>query len=114
MPLTDSSSTVLAIAEIQADGAELELCPAGQTEDPFASDPETHTDHVGENGQFSSSSAVKYRAAGRNCSTGQFGPWNADDPGTPVLPLLLKAQISVSSRGIQGTLSPSAQIQRHD
>jgi AsmA-like C-terminal region len=87
MPLTDSNSNrSLAIAEIRADGAVLEFM-SSRRDEPFKLQVHQLTlDHVGENGP------IVYRATllnteppGEIRSTGQFGPWDSDAPGsTPV------------------------------
>jgi len=88
MPLTDSSSkNSLAIGEIRADGAVLEFMSSRRDTEPFKLQVHQLTlDHVGEKGP------ILYRATllnteppGEIRSTGQFGPWNSDAPGsTPV------------------------------
>jgi hypothetical protein len=110
MPLTDSSSTKsLAIAEIQADGAELEFMSSRTDKDPFKLQIQRLIlDHVGENGPvFFRAALLNTEPPGEIRSTGQFGPWNADDPGsTPVLGSFTfeGADLGVFE-GIQGTLS---------
>ena len=88
MPLTDSSSkNSLAIGEIRADGAVLEFMSSRGDKEPFKLEVHQLTlDHVGEKGP------IIYRATllnteppGEIRSTGQFGPWDSDAPGsTPV------------------------------
>lgn len=85
MPLTDGSKNdTLEIAEIRADGAVLEFMSSRSDREPFKLEVQRLTlNHVGENGP------ILFRAAllnseppGEIRSTGQFGPWNAEDPGT--------------------------------
>jgi hypothetical protein len=109
MPLTDSSSkNSLAIAEITADGAVLEFM-SSRRDEPFKLQVHQLTlDHVGEN------RPIIYRATllnteppGEIRSTGQFGPWNSDAPGsTPVSGSYAfdNANLGVYE-GIAGTLS---------
>jgi hypothetical protein len=88
MPLTDSSSNnSLAIAEIRADGAVLEFMSNQRDKEPFKL--EVHQlilDHVGENGPiFYRAALLNTEPPGEIRSTGQFGPWNSEGPGsTPV------------------------------
>src|SRR5579864_1479619 len=88
MPLTDSSSNdTLAIAEIQADGAVLEFMSSGRDKEPFKL--QVHQlilDHVGENGPiFYRATLLNTEPPGEIRSSGQFGPWNSEAPGsTPV------------------------------
>lgn len=110
MPLTDSSSNdTLAIGEIRADGAVLEFMSRQRDQEPFKL--EVHQlilDHVGENGP------ILYRATllnteppGEIRSTGEFGPWNSEAPGsTPVSGSYTfdNANLGVFE-GIAGTLS---------
>jgi len=110
MPLTDSSSAKsLAIAEIQADGALLEFMSSRSDKEPFKI--EVHRlilDHVGENGPiFFRAALLNTEPPGEIRSTGQFGPWNADEPGsTPVSGSYTfeNANLGVFE-GIAGTLS---------
>ena len=87
MPLTDSSSkNSLAIGEIRADGAVLEFMSSRRNE-PFKLQVHQLTlDHVGENGPiFYRATLLNTEPPGEIRSTGQFGPWNSDAPGsTPV------------------------------
>jgi AsmA-like protein len=115
MPLTDSSSNdTLAIAEIRADGAVLEFMSGRRDKEPFKL--EVHQlilDHVGENGP------ILYRATllnteppGEIRSTGQFGPWNSEAPGsTPVSGSYTfdNANLGVFE-GIAGTLSSHGKL----
>src|SRR5713101_4740163 len=110
MPLTDSSSAKsLAIAEIQADGALLEFMSSRSDKEPFKIDVHRLIlDHVGENGPiFFRAALLNTEPPGEIRSTGQFGPWNADEPGsTPVSGSYTfeNANLGVFE-GIAGTLS---------
>jgi hypothetical protein len=110
MPLTDSTSNdSLAIGEIIADGAVLEFMPGERDKEPFKL--EVHQlilDHVGENGPiFFRASLLNTEPPGEIRSTGQFGPWNSESPGsTAVLGSYSfdNANLGVFE-GIAGTLS---------
>jgi len=85
MPLTDSNSNrSLAIAEIRADGAVLEFMSSRHDQEPFKL--EVHQlilDHVGEDGPiFYRATLLNTEPPGEIRSTGQFGPWNSEAPGT--------------------------------
>jgi len=88
MPLTDSTSNnTLAIGEIRADGAVVEFMSGRGDREPFKL--EIHQlilDHVGENGPiFYRATLLNTDPPGEIRSTGQFGPWNSEAPGsTPV------------------------------
>jgi hypothetical protein len=110
MPLTDSSSNKsLAIAEIQADGAELEFMSSRSDKEPFKLAVRRLTlDHVGENGPiFFRAALLNTEPPGEIRSTGQFGPWNADEPGsTPVSGSYTFEDANLGVfEGIEGTLS---------
>jgi len=110
MPLTDSSSkNSLAIGEIRADGAVLEFMSSRRDTEPFKLQVHQLTlDHVGENGPiFYRATLLNTEPPGEIRSTGQFGPWNADAPGsTPVSGSYTfdNANLGVFE-GIGGTLS---------
>jgi AsmA-like protein len=87
MPLTDSSSNSLTIGEIQTDGAVLEFMSSRHDKEPYKLEIQHLTlDNVGQRGP------MRFRVTLHNTeppgeigSTGQFGPWDAEDPGsTPV------------------------------
>ncbi len=115
MPLTDSSSNnTLAIAEIRADGAVLEFMPSGRDKEPFKL--EIHQlilDHVGGNGPiFYRATLLNTEPPGEIRSTGQFGPWNSEAPGsTPVSGSYTfdNANLGVFE-GIAGTLSSHGKL----
>ena len=110
MPLTDSSSNdSLAIGEIRADGAVLEFMSSRHDQEPFKL--EVHQlmlDHVGENGPiFYRATLLNTAPPGEIRSTGEFGPWNSEAPGsTPVSGSYTfdNANLGVFE-GIAGTLS---------
>jgi hypothetical protein len=110
MPLTDSGSKKsLAIGEIATDGALLEFLPKQAGKEPYKI--QIHhliLDHVGEHGPTSfRASLLNTEPPGEIHSSGKFGPWNADDPGsTPVSGSYTfdKADLEVF-KGISGTLS---------
>jgi hypothetical protein len=110
MPLTDSNSNnSLAIAEIRADDAVVEFMSSRQDQEPFKL--EIHQlilDHVGENGPISyRATLLNTEPPGEIRSTGQFGPWNSETPGsTPVSGSYTfeNANLGVFE-GIAGTLS---------
>ena len=88
MPLTDSSSNnSLAIAEIRADGAVLEFMSSSRGIEPFKLEvQQLLLDHVGQNGPISyHATLLNTEPPGEIRSSGQFGPWNSEAPGsTPV------------------------------
>jgi hypothetical protein len=110
MPLTDSSSNdTLAIGEIRADGAVLEFMSSQRDQKPFRL--EVHQlilDHVGENGPiFYRATLLNTEPPGEIRSTGQFGPWNSETPGSTAVSgsySFDNANLGVFE-GIAGTLS---------
>jgi hypothetical protein len=110
MPLTDSSSNnSLAIAEIRTDDAVLEFMSSRRGEKPFKlAVHQLILDHVGQNGPiFYRATLVNTEPPGEIHSSGQFGPWNSEAPGsTPVSGSYTfdNANLGVFE-GIAGTLS---------
>ena len=110
MPLTDSSANnSLAISEIRADGAVLEFMSSRSDKEPFKLEIHQLTlDHVGESGPiFYRATLLNTEPPGEIRSTGQFGPWNSEAPGsTPVSGSYTfeNAKLGVFE-GIAGTLS---------
>src|SRR5579862_1393778 len=88
MPLTDSGSNrSVTIGEINADGAVLEFMSKQPGKKPYKVEVQRLTlDHVGNSGPISFRAALlNTEPPGEIRSTGQFGPWDSDDPGsTPV------------------------------
>jgi hypothetical protein len=115
MPLTDSSSNdSLSIGEIRADGAVLEFMSSARDKEPFRL--QVHQlilDHVGENGPiFYRATLLNTEPPGEIRSTGQFGPWNSEAPGsTPVSGSYTfdNANLGVFE-GIAGTLSSRGRL----
>lgn len=110
MPLTDSSKNdTLAIDEITTDNATLEFMSSRSDKDPFKMEVRRLTlSHVGQNGPISFRAVLlNTEPPGEIRSTGQFGPWNEDEPGsTPVSGSYSfdNAKLGVF-KGIDGTLS---------
>jgi hypothetical protein len=88
MPLTDSDpNKSVGLDEIQANGVELEFMSSQHGKEPFKLEIQRLTlDHVGERGPVSFHAAVlSTEPPGEIRSSGQFGPWDSDEPGsTPV------------------------------
>jgi hypothetical protein len=88
MPLTDSPSTKsVGIDEIKADGVVLEFMSSQHGKEPFRLEVQKLTlKHVGEGGPISFQAGVlSTEPPGEIRSSGQFGPWNSEEPGsTPV------------------------------
>ena len=100
MPLTDSSSkNSIGIDEIQANGVVLEFMSSQRGKEPFKLEVQRLTlDHVGEGGSISFHAALpSTEPPGEIRSSGQFGPWNSEDPGC--------TQVSGSYDFDQGNLS---------
>ncbi len=115
MPLTDSSSNdSLAIGEIRADGAVLEFMSSRRDQEPFKLEVHQLTlDHVGENGPiFYRATLLNTEPPGEIRSTGRFGPWNSEAPGSTPLSgsyTFDNANLGVFE-GIDGTLSSSGKF----
>ncbi|MDP8979094.1 MAG: AsmA-like C-terminal region-containing protein [Acidobacteriota bacterium] len=110
MPLTDlSSNPLVAISMVKADGAVLEFLSKNPGREPFRLEIQQLTvTHVGEKGPISFQATLQNtEPPGEIQSTGQFGPWNAEDPGnTPVAGryVFQHADLGVYG-GIAGTLT---------
>jgi len=110
MPLTDlSANPLVAISEIKADGTVLEFLSTKPGREPFKLEVQRLTvNHVGEKGPVSfQTTLLNTEPSGEIQSTGQFGPWNADDPGdTPVSGTYVSEHANLGVfGGIAGTLS---------
>ena len=110
MPLTDSSSTKsVGIDEIQANGVVLEFMSSQRGKDPFKIEVERLTlDHVGEGGPISyHATLLNPEPRGEIRSSGQFGPWDSEEPGsTPVSGSYTYDDVNLSVYGgIAGMLS---------
>jgi hypothetical protein len=110
MPLTDlSTNPLVAISMVKADGAVLELLSTKPGREPFKLEIQRLTvTHVGEKGPISYQATLQNtEPPGEIQATGQFGPWDAEDPGdTPVSGTYVfeHANLGVYG-GIEGTLS---------
>ena len=110
MPLTDlSTNPLVAISMVKADGAVLEFLSTKPGRKPFKLEIQRLTvTHVGEKGPISYQATLQNtEPPGEIQATGQFGPWDAEDPGdTPVSGTYVfeHANLGVYG-GIEGTLS---------
>ena len=88
MPLTDGQSqNSISIDRIAANDAVLEFIAGEQGREPFKLNfQKLVLDHVAEDGPVSFHAAViNTQPPGTIVASGQFGPWNARDPGATLL-----------------------------